>query len=96
MLATPNIALLRIRRGALSDAHTHPRRASLPPSLDCCAAPQIAPETAIKLTLNDWLKHNMLSDPHDISPWQRLVFGGVSGAVGQVRRWRDPACAAPE
>lgn len=46
---------------------------------------QIAPETSIKLALNDWLKHHIVKDPRDIAPWERVLIGGVSGAVGQVR-----------
>jgi hypothetical protein len=49
------------------------------------AALQIAPETSIKLTLNDWLKHHIGKDHRDISPWERVACGGLSGAVGQVR-----------
>jgi solute carrier family 25 phosphate transporter 23/24/25/41 len=45
---------------------------------------KIAPETSIKLALNDRLKRHIHEDSGDITPWQRMVCGGVSGAVGQV------------
>eukprot|EP00775_Hariotina_reticulata_P004039 gene4039-4286_t len=44
---------------------------------------KIAPETSIKLALNDKLKQHIHQDTGDITPWQRMVCGGVSGAVGQ-------------
>ena len=45
---------------------------------------KIAPETSIKLALNDWLKHHAgRDDPRDLAAWQRVLIGGVSGAVGQ-------------
>lgn len=44
---------------------------------------KIAPETSIKLALNDWLKHHIRKDHRDIAPWERVACGGVSGAVGQ-------------
>lgn len=46
---------------------------------------KIAPETSIKLALNDKLKQHIHLDTGDITPWQRMACGGVSGAVGQVR-----------
>eukprot|EP00882_Tetradesmus_deserticola_P029422 GHRQ01032956.1.p1 GENE.GHRQ01032956.1~~GHRQ01032956.1.p1 ORF type:complete len:211 (+),score=51.66 GHRQ01032956.1:282-914(+) len=46
---------------------------------------KIAPETSIKLALNDHMRHSIQSDGAEITPWQRMVCGGVSGAVGQVR-----------
>jgi hypothetical protein len=56
---------------------------------------QIAPETSIKLTLNDWLKHHMGKDHREISPWERVLCGGVSGAVGQVRTAASRRLQAP-
>lgn len=46
---------------------------------------KIAPETSIKLTLNDYLKRHVCRNQHQISPWERMVCGGVAGAVAQVR-----------
>jgi solute carrier family 25 phosphate transporter 23/24/25/41 len=46
---------------------------------------KIAPETSIKLALNDHMRHSIQGDGAEITPWQRMVCGGVSGAVGQVR-----------
>ncbi|KAI8465084.1 MAG: mitochondrial substrate carrier [Monoraphidium minutum] len=64
---------------------------------------KIAPETAIKLSLNDWLKHHMGKDHRDIAPWERVLCGGVSGAVGQglvypldTVRTRLAVCTADE
>jgi solute carrier family 25 phosphate transporter 23/24/25/41 len=45
---------------------------------------KIAPETALKLTLNDKLKHAVARDPEHIQPLERFLFGGMSGAVAQV------------
>lgn len=45
---------------------------------------KIAPETAMKLTLNDRFKHVFARDPENIRPLERLFSGGVSGAVAQV------------
>lgn len=44
---------------------------------------KIAPETSIKLALNDHLRHNIHGDPADVRAWERMVCGGISGAVGQ-------------
>ncbi|WIA17421.1 hypothetical protein OEZ85_014273 [Tetradesmus obliquus] len=44
---------------------------------------KIAPETSIKLALNDHMRHSLQGDGAEITPWQRMVCGGVSGAVGQ-------------
>eukprot|EP00877_Chromochloris_zofingiensis_P001924 jgi/Chrzof1/11732/Cz06g07120.t1 len=44
---------------------------------------KIAPETSIKLTLNDYLKRHVCRNQHQISPWERMVCGGVAGAVAQ-------------
>ncbi len=45
---------------------------------------KIAPETSIKLTLNDRLKRHVCSSDEIITPLERMVCGGVSGAVAQV------------
>jgi solute carrier family 25 phosphate transporter 23/24/25/41 len=45
---------------------------------------KIAPETAIKLTLNDQLKAYLMSDPKHPSPLERMAVGGIAGAVAQV------------
>jgi solute carrier family 25 phosphate transporter 23/24/25/41 len=47
---------------------------------------KIAPETAIKLTLNDLLKHVIARDQDEITPPQRMVAGAVAGATAQVRQ----------
>ncbi|KAK9804762.1 hypothetical protein WJX72_003881 [[Myrmecia] bisecta] len=41
------------------------------------------PETALKLTCNDVVKASVVSDGHAISLGERLVVGGVSGAIAQ-------------
>lgn len=45
---------------------------------------KIAPETSIKLGLNDYLRHHIHADTDAVAPWERMLCGGVSGAVGQV------------
>lgn len=50
---------------------------------------KIAPETAIKLTFNDRIKHLVCKDPEHITPLQRLFAGAVSGAVAQVQPLLD-------
>lgn len=45
---------------------------------------KIAPETAIKLTLNDALKHVVTPDPDEITPGQRMLAGALAGAVAQA------------
>lgn len=45
---------------------------------------KIAPETALKLTLNDTLKQVFARDPENIRPSERFVCGGVAGALAQV------------
>lgn len=45
---------------------------------------KIAPETAIKLTLNDLLKHVIARDQDEITPPQRMVAGAVAGATAQA------------
>lgn len=46
---------------------------------------KIAPETALKLTLNDVFKAVLAKDPDHMQPWQRMAAGGLAGAVAQVR-----------
>ncbi|KAL4433743.1 hypothetical protein ABPG75_000184 [Micractinium tetrahymenae] len=45
---------------------------------------KIAPETAIKLTLNDALKHVVAADPDEITPAQRMTAGALAGACAQA------------
>ena len=45
---------------------------------------KIAPETAIKLTFNDRVKHLVCADLERITPLQRLFAGAISGAVAQA------------
>lgn len=45
---------------------------------------KIAPETAMKFTLNDIFKQSIADDPSDITPWQRMVSGGLAGATAQT------------
>ena len=45
---------------------------------------KIAPETAMKLTLNDRFKNIIAKDPEQIQPSERMVAGGLAGAVAQV------------
>lgn len=45
---------------------------------------KIAPETAIKLTLNDALKHVVTPDPDEITPAQRMTAGALAGACAQA------------
>ena len=45
---------------------------------------KIAPETAMRLTFNDVIKHMVVADPDEITPWQRMLSGGLAGAVAQV------------
>ena len=40
----------------------------------------------MKLTLNDRFKHVFARDPDHIRPEERLLSGGMAGAVAQVRR----------
>eukprot|EP00798_Chlamydomonas_sp_ICE-L_P006220 gene6220-2837_t len=44
---------------------------------------KIAPETAMKLTLNDLFKDMVAKDPDQIQPFERMVAGGLAGAVAQ-------------
>lgn len=45
---------------------------------------KIAPETSLRLTLNDVLKQVVVRDPEDIRPLERMVSGGLAGAAAQV------------
>ncbi|KAJ9523434.1 hypothetical protein QJQ45_005343 [Haematococcus lacustris] len=45
---------------------------------------KIAPETAIKLALNDQLKLAIAHNSDNIQPLERMVAGGLAGAVAQV------------
>lgn len=45
---------------------------------------KIAPETAIKLTMNDIYKKMIASDPDEITPPQRMVAGALAGATAQA------------
>ena len=45
---------------------------------------KIAPETAIKLSCNDRIKHMVCEDIEDITPAQRMLSGALAGAVAQV------------
>ncbi|KAF5826956.1 mitochondrial substrate carrier [Dunaliella salina] len=44
---------------------------------------KIAPETALKLTLNDTFKQFMAKQPDSITPAERMAAGGIAGAVAQ-------------
>lgn len=45
---------------------------------------KIAPETAIKLTMNDIYKRLIASDPEEITPPQRMAAGALAGATAQA------------
>ena len=45
---------------------------------------KIAPETAIKLTMNDIYKKMVASDPDEITPPQRMLAGALAGATAQA------------
>ncbi len=45
---------------------------------------KIAPETAIKLTMNDIYKRIIASDPDEITPPQRMAAGALAGATAQA------------
>lgn len=45
---------------------------------------KIAPETAIKLTMNDIYKRMIASDVEDITPPQRMAAGALAGATSQA------------
>jgi len=44
---------------------------------------KIAPETAIKLTMNDIYKRLIATDPDEITPSQRMMAGALAGATAQ-------------
>ena len=46
---------------------------------------KIAPETAMKLTFNDAIKHVVCADPEQITAGERMVGGAIAGASAQVR-----------
>ena len=49
---------------------------------------KITPETAIKLSANDYIKRLLVADLDDITPVQRLISGALAGATAQARpRW---------
>lgn len=45
---------------------------------------KIAPETAIKLATTDSLKAYIVQDPEQIHPSERIICGGIAGAIAQV------------
>lgn len=45
----------------------------------------------MKLTLNDSIRHVIASDPDDVHIMERMLSGGLAGAIAQV--W--PAAATP-
>ena len=45
---------------------------------------KIAPETALKLSFNDAIKHVIASDPEYITAIERMVGGAIAGASAQV------------
>lgn len=47
---------------------------------------KIAPETAMKLTLNDSIRHVIAIDPDHVKVTERMVSGGLAGAAAQVRK----------
>ena len=54
---------------------------------------KIAPETALKLTFNDAIKHVVASDPEYITPMERMVGGAIAGASAQVTvLWHQYTC----
>lgn len=55
---------------------------------------KIAPETALKLTLNDSLKHWLAQDPDHIRASERMLSGGIAGAVAQVRGCGGAVCVS--
>lgn len=44
---------------------------------------KIAPETAMKLTLNDAFKKLLCKSPDEITPTERMMSGGLAGATAQ-------------
>jgi solute carrier family 25 phosphate transporter 23/24/25/41 len=63
---------------------------------------KIAPETALKLTLNDKIKRIVTVDhPDNISPGERMLCGGLAGVSAQfiiypLELVRTRLCVAPE
>ncbi len=53
---------------------------------------KIAPETAIKLTCNDIVKHMICPDVDEITPVQRMLSGAISGALAQVCAFAGRGC----
>ena len=53
---------------------------------------KIAPETALKLTFNDAIKHVVASDPEYITAAERMVGGAIAGAAAQVTCCRHGPC----
>lgn len=45
---------------------------------------KIAPETAIKLTVNDIYKRILSTDPDEITPGERMIAGALAGATAQA------------
>ncbi|KDD75827.1 hypothetical protein H632_c481p0, partial [Helicosporidium sp. ATCC 50920] len=45
---------------------------------------KIAPETAIRLTMNDVLKHLVVQEREDITPAQRMMAGALAGGTAQA------------
>lgn len=45
---------------------------------------KIAPETALKFTLNDIIKHRITNDVSEITPGQRMPSGAMAGAIAQT------------
>lgn len=45
---------------------------------------KIAPETALKFTLNDIIKRKITTDIADITPGQRMTSGAIAGAIAQT------------
>lgn len=44
----------------------------------------------MRLTFNDVIKRLVVADPEEITPLQRMLSGGLAGAVAQVvaERWK--------
>ena len=45
---------------------------------------KIAPETALKFTLNDSIRSIVAQDPDKVRLRERAISGGISGAIAQV------------
>lgn len=48
---------------------------------------KIAPETALKLTLNDSIRSLVAADPEHVRVRERMLSGGIAGAIAQVGSW---------